>query len=374
MRHEYRVGSVLVVLVTVIAIALQAQRPDNAAPPAVVIDDDGTVHVPAMAVPQSAFLSPEAKAYVTQHLKDMQRPIGPAQNNGVPGFLASYIDRQKALYAVNREDIRIAGVHAYIYTPKSGVADPKRVLVNLHGGGFSGCWPACAELESIPIAALAKARVISLDYRQGPTHKFPAASEDVAAVYRELLKNYAPQNIGIYGCSAGGMLTGMAVAWFQKHNLPAPGAIGILCAGSASLSGAGFGGDADYTTAPIGEGRGAPPPRRVAGSGRSGLAYLAATDPNDPLVAPVSSPDVLGKFPPTLVVTATRGFELSNAVYTHNQLVKRGVEAELHVWDGLFHGFFYNPDVPESRDCYNVIVKFFERHLGRAAASQKRAS
>ena len=30
----------------------------------------------------------------------------------------------------------------------------------------------------------------------------------------------------------------------------------------------------------------------------------------------------------------------------------------------MFHGFFYNPDVPESRDCYDVIVKFFARHLG----------
>ena len=67
----------------------------------------------------------------------------------------------------------------------------------------------------------------------------------------------------------------------------------------------------------------------------------------------------------TLIITATRGFELSGAVYTHNQLVKQGVEAELHVWDGLFHGFFYNPDVPESRDCYAIIVRFFERRLGR---------
>jgi hypothetical protein len=30
----------------------------------------------------------------------------------------------------------------------------------------------------------------------------------------------------------------------------------------------------------------------------------------------------------------------------------------------MFHGFFYNVDVPESRDCYDVIVKFFDRYLG----------
>src|SRR3569833_2821876 len=94
-----------------------------------------------------------------------------------------------------------------------------------------------------------------------------------------------------------------------------------------------------------------------------GLSYLAGTDRKDPLVSPGSSPEVLGKFPPTLVITGTRGFEVSGAIYTHAQLVKLGVEADLHVWDGLFHGFFYNPDVPESRDCYDVIVRFFNRHL-----------
>ena len=74
---------------------------------------------------------------------------------------------------------------------------------------------------------------------------------------------------------------------------------------------------------------------------------------------------MLAKFPPTLLVTGTRGFELSSAVYTHAQLVKQGVDADLHVWEGLFHGFFYNVDVPESRDCFDVIVKFFDKHLGK---------
>ena len=50
--------------------------------------------------------------------------------------------------------------------------------------------------------------------------------------------------------------------------------------------------------------------------------------------------------------------------------MKLGVEAELHVWEGLFHGFFYNADVPESKDAFNVIIKFFDRHLGGAADSR----
>jgi hypothetical protein len=57
--------------------------------------------------------------------------------------------------------------------------------------------------------------------------------------------------------------------------------------------------------------------------------------------------------------------ELSSAVYTHTQLLKAGVDARIAVWEGLFHGFFYNPDVPESKDCYDIIVKYFDRQLGK---------
>lgn len=352
----------------VICLFGSVQAADGPPPNPVTVDSDGTIHVPAISIPPSEYLSPEGKAYLAEHLTMMRRPEMLAQPDGIPAFLAGYMKRQKELYAVAKEDTAIAGVHAYVYTPKSGVPakNAKRVLINLHGGGFQECWPACAELEATPVAALAQIKVVSVDYRQSPNYEFPAASEDVASVYKALLKTYKPENIGIYGCSAGGMLTGMSVAWFQKHGLPRPGAVGVFCAGM-TIS-AGFGGDANYISTPAGEGRmpfvmpkgtdGSKPPR-------AGLPYFAHADLNDPLVSPAVSMEVLAKFPPTLIITGTRGFELSSAVYTHSRLVKAGVESDLHVWEGMFHGFFYNPDVPESRDAYDVMVKFFDRHLGR---------
>ena len=337
-----------------------AQGSPDKEPTKVVVHEDGALDVPAQTVPMSTFLSPEAKAYVTQHLKDMQDPEILKQDAGVPRFMKGYLARDRELFAVNKEDEKIGGVHVYVYMPKAGASakNKNRVLMNLHGGGFSGCWPGCAELESIPVSALGEIEVVSIDYREGPDYKFPAASEDVASVYQELLKTHKSNNIGIYGCSAGGMQTAMSVAWFQKHDLPAPGAIGIFCASAGGV----FGGDALYTATPLGEARlgrpfppDAPPP----------LSYFSGADMKDPLVSPVNSPEVLAKFPPTLMITGTRGFELSAALYTHEQLVKAGAETELHVWEGLFHGFFYNVDVPESKDALNVIVKFFDKHLGR---------
>jgi acetyl esterase/lipase len=135
----------------------------------------------------------------------------------------------------------------------------------------------------------------------------------------------------------------------------------MLCAGAASVAGDAFAGDSSHIALPLGEGR--PLPAGAGGAVR--MQYFAGTDPNDPLVAPASSPEVLARFPPTLIVSGTRSFELSNAVYTHAQLVKHGVKAALHVWEGMFHGFLYNPDVPESRECYDVIVNFFAENLGR---------
>jgi monoterpene epsilon-lactone hydrolase len=150
----------------------------------------------------------------------------------------------------------------------------------------------------------------------------------------------------------------VSLAWFEKHSLPRPGAVGIFCASAGGT----FGGDALYTAVPLGEARVSPP---VVSGPRPTLSYFSDTDPKDPLVSPINSPEVVEKFPPTLIITGTRGFELSSALYTHEQLVKLGVDVELHVWEGLFHGFFYNVDVPESRDALNVIIKFFDGHLGR---------
>ncbi len=195
-----------------------AQEPQTGNPYKVIVQSDGTVEVPAQAAQVSTFLSPEAKAYLTQHLKDMQDPEILKQDAGVPRFMKPYIARDYEVFAVEKKDQKIGGVHAYVYTPKAGVSarNKDQVLINLHGGGFSGCWPGCAELESIPVSALGRIQVVSVDYREGPDYKFPAASEDVAAVYRELLKTHEPQNIGIYGCSAGGMQTATSVRLIRR--------------------------------------------------------------------------------------------------------------------------------------------------------------
>ena len=95
-----------------------------------------------------------------------------------------------------------------------------------------------------------------------------------------------------------------------------------------------------------------------------GRQYFAAADLTNPLASPVPAPKILQHFPPTLVISATRAFDMSGAVNTHRELVKSGVDAELHLWDGLGHAFFYDIDLPESREAFAVMTRFFRHHLG----------
>ena len=268
-------------------------------------------------------------------------------------FFGPRIEEARKLYPVREEPLEIEGIYTEVFTPEGGVSETQseRVLINLHGGAFTYGARTEGRLESIPVAATAGMKVISVDYRQGPEHRFPAASEDVATVYRHLLQSYAPENIGIFGCSAGGMLTAQSVAWFDAHDLPQPGAIGIFCAGAGE-----FGtGDAAVITDAF---------NTTLGNGEV-PAYFADVPHDDPLVGPLYHADILAKFPPTLLITSTRDGALSSAAITHQRLVEQGVRSDLHVYEGLHHYFFADTDLPESHHVFAVIARFFERELGR---------
>ncbi len=98
-----------------------------------------------------------------------------------------------------------------------------KVLINFHGGGFfidnGGIG---GRLETMPMAGLGGYRVVTVDYRQAPEARYPAATDDALAVYRELLKQYGAANIGVYGSSAGGMLAGQLIARLQAEGLALP--------------------------------------------------------------------------------------------------------------------------------------------------------
>lgn len=318
----------------------------------------GETTIPAVKVPSSALMSEQGNRSRVEHILTERslkgRPI--AELNAA--LFGPWLGYMKAVYPdVSIREDRIGGVHVLIYETKGAKAEVNRnrVLINVHGGGFAGCFTECGGVESIPVAALSGIRVVSIDYRLAPAARFPAASEDVAAVYRELIKRTPATRIGLYGCSAGGLLTAQSLAWFQSHGLPSPAAAGIFCAGADPT----MNGDSRYIGMLLGDGE---IPREQSSSP---LGYMAGTSPTDVNGYPAAQNGVLRRFPPTLVITGTRDFALSSAVNLHSRLVANGVDARLHIWEGGRHAFFYDPRVPESREAYQVMARFFDVHLGK---------
>jgi acetyl esterase/lipase len=274
-------------------------------------------------------------------------------------MLGPQVAMMRKAYPVDVVEQKVAGVPSRIVTPQGKPFDKDRVLINLHGGAFSMCADACALLESIPVASLGGYKVVSVNYRMAPEAQHPAALEDVEAVYRELLKTYKPEHIGIYGCSAGGALTAQSAAWLPAHGLHQPGAIGIFGAGAVRFET----GDSAYVAGYI-DGSFPPPP--PPGQPRPDLThgYFAKADPADPIISPALHPDLVAKFPPTLIITGTRAMDMSPAVFTNTQLLKAGVRSTLVVGEGMGHCFIYTPMLPEATDAYQVIIDFFRKNLG----------
>jgi acetyl esterase/lipase len=106
------------------------------------------------------------------------------------------------------------------------IARPERWLVYVHGGGFMyGGERSHAELAA-ELALAAEAEVIFPIYRLAPEHSFPAALDDVLAVYTALLaEGAAATRVAVAGDSAGGNLAlGLALR-LRDSQRPLPAAL-----------------------------------------------------------------------------------------------------------------------------------------------------
>ena len=55
---------------------------------------------------------------------------------------------------------------------------------------------------------------------------------------------------------------------------------------------------------------------------------------------------------------------LSGTTILHQAFLRAGDDAELVVFEGLNHGFWYEAELPESQEADRLIAHFFDVHLG----------
>lgn len=309
------------------------------------IDGDGTARI-KRAIPVPKTISPDAYALLASGKRWTPEP-GTKQ-------AADFDEKLHATYPVDITETTLDGVACKVVIPKRVAANKQdRVLICLHGGGFTS--DSGSTLEGTTIAALSGMKVIAAEYRLAPQNPFPAAVDDAVAVYKYLLKQYVPKKIGVYGTSAGAVLTAQMAVESRKLGLPLPAVLGFF-SGYVDLARYGDSrflyGTNGFTNFGL---------MLPALKGLGMVPYVGDHDRHDPVLSPMYA-DLKG-FPPTLCMTSTRDHCLSGTVDFHRALLRAGVDARLIVFDAMPHAFWYLFDLPESREALEAQANFLDRHL-----------
>jgi acetyl esterase len=114
---------------------------------------------------------------------------------------------------------------ATIYRPNA--SGPLPVILYFHGGGWVIADREVYDAGARGLSKAAQAIVVSVDYRQAPEHKFPAAWDDALASYRWLVEKAEslggdPARLALAGESAGGNLAVATAVAARDAGLPSP--------------------------------------------------------------------------------------------------------------------------------------------------------
>ncbi len=323
----------------------------------------GALNLPARTIPVPHSVSPEAQQFLTAAAARLasagagaQPPVSDkvAWKAHIAALDRSFdpmIDRMLAVPAkVERKTI--GGANVCVGTPDI-MRHPDRVRLAVHGGAWTLLGGRFVMGDAAQAAAEGGCMAYSVDYRMPPDFPFPAAVDDCVAVYRELIKTYHPKKVAISGASAGGNLAGAVTLKIRDLGLPLPGAVGMMTP-VTDLSGLG---DTRQTNWEVDVVLRWDPDAPNA----SVVLYTAGHDLKDPYVSPIFG-DFTKGFPPTFLQSGTRDLLLSDTVRMHRALLKAGIEAELHVWEGMPHGGFGGAS-PEDAEIRSQFLKFVDKHL-----------
>jgi len=202
------------------------------------------------------------------------------------------------------------------------------VLLFFHGGGY--CSGSIMSHRGMVTEAgrAARVRTLAVAYRLAPEHPFPAAIEDARAAYRFLLdQGILTSNIVVGGDSAGGGLTLALMIILRDAGQPLPGC-GWLVSPWVDLQMTGASLDEKADIDPL---ISKPYLEELA------MAYLAGTDPANPMVSPLRA-DLAG-LPPLLVQVGSAETLLDDAVRLARRAGAADVRINLEIWPHMIHAW-----------------------------------
>lgn len=203
-------------------------------------------------------------------------------------------------------------------------------VLNIHGGGYV---LGKAEREyawSLKCARTLGCTVFTPEYSKAPEAPFPAAADDCLAALEWLHASATdlgidPSRVAVRGVSAGGGLAaGLTVRTRGRRDLPIAHLVLLY---------------------PMLDHKPSPPSRAgqyvwTREANVFGWASLLGDSIDDP--SPVAVPMLAGNladFPPTFIAVGDIDLFITENLAFASRLVEAGIETELHVYPGAYHGF-----------------------------------
>ena len=230
------------------------------------------------------------------------------------------------------------------------VADNAPIILYFHGGGFRIASALAYRSYGSHLAAVLGARVLLVEYRLAPEHKFPQAVDDCFAVWESLLaEGIDTGRIVIAGDSAGGGLA----ASVTMHAL----ADGVLPAGVICCSPW-----VDLTITADTYDTNAESDKLFSRTSaeEAAPAYLGGADPMNPIASPLFG-DWDGA-PPLLILVGDAEVLLDDSRKLADVAKSAGVDVTLSVYPEMPHIWTMSyPAFPEAVEGVTEMAEFFAR-------------
>ncbi|MFD0363350.1 alpha/beta hydrolase fold domain-containing protein [Nocardia sp. GCM10030253] len=232
------------------------------------------------------------------------------------------------------------------------------VVVFFHGGGFVICSLDSHDQLCRSMANGVGAIVVSVDYRQAPEHRFPAAAEDAYAALKWAAEHAGsiggdPATVAVAGDSSGGNLAAAATLMARDRNGPT-----VVF---------------QLLVYPMLD-----PARNTVSYRDNARGYFVTDDhlrwyweqylgsdgdADHPYAAPLRASDMSG-LPPAHIVTAEFDPLRDEGEEYGVRLQESGVHAEVIRYDGQFHGFFSMADtLSDAKEAASAAFSALRRAL-----------